>query len=101
MRGVRNNGDFELAESLKAKSSAYQRSKEKATQAYEEGLGEDVVEYWENEAELCKSLRADITQDEGSYNRFLDRDEWYERDRQRQAKKLDKKKFGTLLDGIE
>jgi hypothetical protein len=30
-----------------------------------------------------------------------DRDEWYERQRAQQAKKLDKRKFGTLLDGVE
>ena len=47
------------------------------------------------------SLRADVTQDEGSYSRFLDRDEWYERDRQATAKRIKKSDFGNLLDGIE
>ena len=62
---------------------------------------EDLAQFWDSEEKLYASLRADVTQDEGSYNTFLDRDEWYERDRQAVAKRLDRKKFGTLLDGIE
>jgi hypothetical protein len=62
---------------------------------------DDVAERWDQEADIYSDLRADVTQDEGSYSSFLDRDDWYERDRQSHAKKLDKKKFGTLLDGLE
>ena len=32
---------------------------------------------------VYSAIRADITQDEGSYSRFLDKDEWYERQRRR------------------
>lgn len=32
---------------------------------------------------LLTALRADFTQDEGAYSRYLDKDEWYERDRRR------------------
>lgn len=42
-----------------------------------------------------------MTQDEGSYGRLMDKDEWYERTRSNLSKKLSRKKFGTLLDGIE
>jgi hypothetical protein len=31
----------------------------------------------------------------------LDRDDWYERERQATAKRVKKSSFGTLLDGIE
>ena len=55
---------------------------------------------WKKELQFLSTLRADMTQDEGSYSSFLDRDDWYERQRQQNAKKLDKKKFGNLLDGI-
>lgn len=33
--------------------------------------------------EILESCRMDPTQDEGSYQRDLDADEWYERDRRR------------------
>jgi hypothetical protein len=62
---------------------------------------DDAAAKWVEESEFYEGLRADITQDEGSYSSYLDRDEWYERNRLASAKKLDKKKFGTLLDGIE
>ena len=55
----------------------------------------------EEEAELYKALRADVTQDEFAYDRFLDRDEWYERETRARLKRLDKSKFGTLLDGVD
>mmetsp|Transcript_68157 Transcript_68157/g.137107 ORF Transcript_68157/g.137107 Transcript_68157/m.137107 type:complete len:322 (-) Transcript_68157:100-1065(-) len=35
------------------------------------------------ELEVLTSLRADFSQDEGSYSSFLDKDDWYERDRRR------------------
>lgn len=92
--------DYDAVRDLEAQKSRRQAAKEMAEEARYVG-DEDAAEQWESEAELYASLRADVTQDEGSYSRFMDRDEWYERDRQKQAKKLDKKKFGTLLDGIE
>jgi hypothetical protein len=85
---------------LQSEKSRRQVAKEKLEQA-REGGAEDVAEWWENEANLYSDLRADVTQNEGSYSLFLDRDDWYERDRQKQAKRVDKKQFGTLLDGIE
>jgi hypothetical protein len=54
---------------------------------------------WDQEADFYSTLRADATQDEGTYSRFLDRDDWYERDRQRISEK-NKKKFGHLFDGL-
>lgn len=75
-------------------------AKEKAENAREAG-SDDVAELWETEAELYESLRADVTQDEGAYSRFLDKDEWYERERLARAKRTKKSSFGTLLDGIE
>ena len=77
-----------------------QIAKEKAARAADEGEPE-VAKYWEQEAEVYGSLRADVTQDEGSYSRFLDADEWYERERRKTAARVDRKKFGKLLDGIE
>jgi hypothetical protein len=93
-------GDLELAQELESSKSMRQIAREKAEQAKDMGE-EDVAVYWEREANLYASLRADVTQDEGSYSRFLDRDEWYERDRLKTAARVDRKKFGTLLDGIE
>lgn len=100
MRDAELRGDRELLEQLRNEKTKYQVAKEKAEDAREQGEVE-LAEYWDTEAELYGGLRADVTQDEGAYSRFLDRDEWYERIRQIQAKNLDKKKFGTLLDGIE
>ena len=73
---------------------------EKAQRAREEGLDEKAAQL-EEEADLYKALRADITQDESAYDRFLDRDEWYERETRARLKRLDKSKFGTLLDGVD
>ena len=75
-------------------------NKEKAARAAEEGEPE-VAQFWQEEAEFYGSLRADVTQDEGSYSRFLDTDEWYERERRKTAARVDRSKFGNLLDGIE
>jgi hypothetical protein len=93
-------GDLDLARELESSKSMRQITREKAEQAKNTG-DEDVAAYWEREANLYASLRADVTQDEGSYTRFLDRDEWYERDRLKTAARVDRKKFGTLLDGVE
>ena len=100
IRQAIENGDFELAQELESSKSMRQIAKEKAQRAEEAGEPE-VSDYWKKEVELYSSLRADVTQDEGSYSRFLDRDEWYERERRKSAARVDRKKFGNLLDGIE
>ena len=89
--------DFEAAEALKGGTSERQAALESARRAREEGR-DDEAERLEEEAQLYKALRADATQDEGAYSRFLDRDEWYEREAQERIKRLDRSKFGTLLD---
>jgi hypothetical protein len=100
IRDAERQGDTVRVQELQATKSKRQVAKEQAELAREAG-SLDVAERWEEEAELYSNLRADVTQDEGTYSRFLDRDDWYDRTRAIQAKKLDKKKFGTLLDGIE
>jgi len=100
IRDAEQRGDIDLVRELKESRSKRQIAMEKAEEARGAG-SDDVAEWWESEADFYETLRADVTQDEGSYSRFLDRDDWYERQRQRQAKRVDKKKFGTLLDGIE
>jgi hypothetical protein len=91
---------MQLVAELKASKSRLQMAKEEAESAQNEG-NVDVADRWESEADFLETLRADITQDEGAYNRFLDRDDWYERDRQNTAKRANKSSFGNLLDGIE
>jgi hypothetical protein len=100
IRQAVQQGDLELAQELESSKSMRQIAKEKLEQARMAGDQEGVA-YWQNEVNLYASLRADVTQDEGSYSRFLDRDEWYERERLRTAARVDRKKFGNLLDGIE
>ncbi|KAL7565241.1 hypothetical protein ACA910_014539 [Epithemia clementina (nom. ined.)] len=100
IRDAKQRGDTDLVRELEQAKSLRQKALEAANRA--RSLGQDeVADQWENEADLYGSLRADLTQDEGSYSRFLDRDEWYERERRKTASRIDKKKFGTLLDGIE
>lgn len=99
IRQAVQNGDMQLAQELESSKSMRQITREKAERAKEAGE-QDVAEYWEKEAELYASLRADVTQDEGSYSRFLDRDEWYERERMKSAERA-RKKYGNLLDGTE
>ena len=100
IREAKNNGEEDTVAQLKESKSLRQMAKERSMLAKVKG-DEDLAQFWDSEEKLYASLRADVTQDEGSYNTFLDRDEWYERDRQAVAKRLDRKKFGTLLDGIE
>ena len=99
IRSAKERGDIDELNALELEKSRTQMAKENAALAREEGKDE-LAATWDKEADLYSSLRADATQDEGSYSRFLDRDDWYERDRQRIAEK-NKKKFGTLLDGLE
>ena len=47
-------------------------------------------DFLKSELGLLTDLRADFTQDQGEYSAYLDKDEWYERDRRR-ALGLDKK----------
>ena len=70
IRDAENRGDIALADSLRKEKSRRQMAKEKAELAREAGA-EDDAEWWEAEADLYASLRADVTQDEGSYSRFL------------------------------
>ncbi len=97
IRDAEQRGDRDLLQQLLETKSMRQIAKERV----EAAENEKDAEYWQAEADFYASLRADVTQDEGSYSRFLDRDEWYERNRQAQAKRVNKKLFGTLLDGIE
>ena len=87
-------GDTDLARQLEEAKSARHKLLDRASLADDDTATQEKLELYE-------SLRADVTQDEGSYSRFLDRDEWYERERQKTAKRVNKKQFGTLLDGIE
>lgn len=100
IRDAELQGDFQLANELKSMKSRRQMALEKAEAARNNG-NDDLSDYFESESEFLESLRADITQDEGGYSRFLDRDDWYERDRQATANRAKKSSFGTLLDGIE
>jgi len=100
IRDAKLRQDEGALQALESTKSPRQVAKEKAEEAREAG-SQDMAEWWENEADLYGNLRADVTQDEGSYSRFLDKDEWCERDRLARAKRVKKKSFGTLLDGIE
>lgn len=100
IRDARQRGDMETVKDLESTKSRRQVAKERATQARDYGQ-DDTAEYWESEANFLTSLRADSTQDEGSYSQWLDRDEWYERQRAKMVERIDKNKFGTLLDGID
>lgn len=100
IRDAERRGDFEEANALRSEMSPRQQLLEEAQRAREAGLEERALQL-EQEAEIYKGLRADVTQDEGAYSRFLDRDDWYERETQARINRLDKKKFGSLLDGID
>jgi len=100
IRDAERRGDLDGADALRALASPRQAALERAQRAREDGL-EDEALRMEEEAELYGALRADVTQDEMSYSRYLDRDEWYERETRARIKRLDKTKFGTLLDGVD
>jgi len=99
IREAKRRGDIEAADELENKKSMRQMAKESAVQARYEGKDE-LAAIWEKEADFYASLRADVTQDEGSYSSFLDRDEWYERNRRATAER-NKKRFDSLMDGLE
>ena len=100
IRDAEKRGDSDEANRLREEKSKRLIARERAAMARENGRDEE-ADLWEQEADLQASMRADVTQDEGEYSRFLDRDDWYERERVARAKRVDKKKFGTLLDGLE
>ena len=100
IREAKRCGDVNRENELKAKISNLQKAKEKAAVAMEE-KNLFLAQQWDNEAKFFEALRADVTQDEGAYSRSLDRDDWYERERQRTAKRTKKSSFDNLLDGIE
>jgi len=100
IREAERRGDFDIANELRSKKSNRQKAKERVEIARTEG-NEELAQEWETEAEFLEGLRADVTQDEGSYSRFLDKDDWYERDRKRTANRAKRSSFGNLLDGIE
>ena len=100
IRDAERRGDIVEAEELRRQVSRRQTALDLAKRARSEGY-EDEAKRLEDEANSYKSSRADFTQDEGSYSRFLDRDDWYERETQARIKRLDKSKFGKLLDGID
>jgi hypothetical protein len=100
IRDAERRGDMNEANVLRSEMSPRQQVLEEAQAARNAGLEERALQL-EEEAEMYKALRADVTQDEGSYSRFLDRDDWYERETQARIKRLDKKKFGSLLDGVD
>jgi hypothetical protein len=81
IRDAEERNDLETANALRAEMSPRQSLLERAQAVREMGL-EDEALLLENEADMLKSTRADFTQDEGAYNRFLDRDDWYERETQ-------------------
>jgi hypothetical protein len=81
IRDAEERNDVDTANALRAEMSPRQALLERAQAARELGLN-DEAQRLENEAEMLKATRADFSQDEGAYNRFLDRDDWYERETQ-------------------
>ena len=70
IRDAERRGDMERVKELESVKSKRQMAKEQAEEARLVGA-EDLARKWDEEAELYSSLRADVTQDEGSYSRFL------------------------------
>ena len=91
IRDAEERGDIDTANSLRAAMSPRQSLLERARAARESGFEEE-AERLENEAELLKATKADFTQDEGSYSKFLDRDDWYERETQARIARYKKSK---------
>eukprot|EP00536_Pseudo-nitzschia_multiseries_P002799 jgi/Psemu1/236036/estExt_Genewise1.C_390008 len=100
IREAERQGDLDLVSELRANKSELQQARERVDAARREG-NEDLAKKWDDEAAFLETLKADVTQDDGAYSRFLDRDDWYERDRQKTAARVKKSSFGNLLDGIE
>eukprot|EP00804_Cyclotella_cryptica_P005823 CCRYP_000124-RA/>CCRYP_000124-RA protein AED:0.03 eAED:0.03 QI:138/1/1/1/0/0/2/71/791 len=91
IRDAERRQDFDTANALRSKMSQRQSLLEQARSARESGL-EDKAKRLDDEAELYKALRADFTQDVGAYSRYLDRDDWYERETQARIQRLKKSK---------
>jgi hypothetical protein len=91
VRDAERRNDFDTANALRSKMSQRQSLLEQAKSARESGL-EDEAKRLDDEAELYKAIRADFTQDVGAYSRFLDRDDWYERETQARIRRLKKSK---------
>ena len=70
IRDAQRRGDTARVEELEQQKSRRQVAKEQANLARERGA-DDEAQRWDQEAELFAALRADVTQDEGSYSRFL------------------------------
>ena len=100
IREAIKRNDMSLVEELISKKSNRQQVQERFELAQACG-NTPLVKQLENELKVLDVVRADVTQDEGSYSRFLDKDDWYENDRQRTANRANRSSFGTLLDGIE
>jgi hypothetical protein len=80
IRDAEARGDMAIANQLRRQRSRRHVAKDLAQSSTADD-NSALANVWQEEADLAKSLRADVTQDEGSYSRFLDKDEWYERDR--------------------
>jgi hypothetical protein len=93
IREAEQRNDVDAANALRSEMSQRQSVLEQAQSARDRGLDEEAKRL-DDEAELYKSLRADATQDEGAYSRYLDRDDWYERETQARIRRL-KKSQGT------
>jgi hypothetical protein len=70
IRDADRRGDTKEVALLKAEKSKRQIAKEMAEQARNDGM-DHVADKWETEMDFYSSLRADVTQDEGEYSRFL------------------------------
>ena len=75
-------GDIAGAAALMAGKSKRHAARDRAAQASADGDLAGELRARDDES-VYTAIRADITQDEGSYSRFLDKDEWYERQRRR------------------
>ena len=100
IRDAKMRGDLDEVRNLESEKSRRQQALELAEESREAGDSK-ASDRWKREAEFYSGLRADVTQDEGSYSRFLDRDDSYEQNLRALAKRNKKSKFGTLLDGME
>jgi len=100
IRDAERRGEADEAAALRDGAGPRQDALERARRAREEGMEDEAIRL-EEEARLYGALRADATQDEGAYSRYLDRDDWYERETRARIERMDRSKFGTLLDGID
>jgi hypothetical protein len=87
IRTAQQSGDLNRIKELEQQQSMLSKARMNRINA-EDFNDDESKEYWDQEIEFYSSLRADVTQDVGTYSRFLDRDEWYERDRQRMVKRM-------------